>query len=1328
MCHLCAKQYLGCMKKQHFLRLPFFLLLLPLTLFAQVKLTEVAPTNTNQITDSDNERPDWIEIRNGGTQVVNLEGWSISNNNSKGWVLPETYIDPGARRLVFASGKNRGGNAVGGIDHWETALNEGDQWRYFIGSSPAPANWNNIGFDASVWQLGPGGFGYGDGDDATIVPNGTITVYYRRTFQVANPSQLLAAVLSIDYDDGFVAYLNGQEIARSSNISGTPTHTTLAVPEREASGLPPEAYPIDKATLANLLLPGANVLAVEIHNTAAGSSDLSGRTWLHFGLADANIQYGPTPSWFNAGTPTGGELHTDFKLNFSEKITLFNPAGEIVDSVSIGYLQPGHSRMRINDDGGWCSTATPTPGATNGWDCFSGYAVAPGMALPAGFYSGPQSIALTGGGQIRYTTDGAIPTASSTLYTNPIQVSATTVIRARRFDASLLPSAVATATYFINDPTTLTAISVSLPPADFSEVYDNYSRKGAVAVEYFDKNKERHFVDDYAGYVVGNWSVGFAQKSLQFDVDEEFGSLGAMKYPIFAPDKPIESYRSFRIRNEDDDWTQARMRDRIVNELAAETHAARAAYRNVAAFINGEYWGHYVARERLDNFFVRDNFGADPDSVNMVKTHYGLGNYVPEYGTIDDFFAMSDFIGNNDMSNPDNFKKASQLLDIDNFTDYFETEVYVASTDWLQDYFNNLRLFKTRKNAPWKFLLWDVSYSAGNPLAGSTCAGCDVLSTTLSHDSRYGRMLRGLLGNPEYRRHFINRFADLMNTAFLPARAHELINTNAAEMAPEMDRHDQRWGTGNLNSWSGSVQVLRDFYSQRPDKQREHIIDNFQLVKEVSITLEANPPGAGTVKISTVVPKTLPWTGIYFHGNPVTVTAIANPGYSFSHWTANPNIADLNMATFTADVPANTAFTANFTGTSSSTALKISEINYHAHTTRDAGDWFELRNETDVPIEISDFYLRDQDWYHRFDVPTGTQIPGNGNLVFAENISKFKAEHPQVVNVLAVPFSFQLSDKNDALHVYDRGGVEVAHAAYRSDGNWPVLANGFGLTLERHANNSAPEEAGSWFAGCMGGTPGAYYSACPESSMLSEINYNSASNADAGDWIELHNATNTPLDLSGWQLRDELDDNVFVFPPGTVIGTAQPYHVFFQDAAKFSSLFPSVSNKTGPIGFGFNGASDLIRLYDANGKIALIMRYADAAPWPVEADGAGYTLEKLEKNTLVHEAGNWTIGCLGGSPGKAYDPDCGNVGADDLQEENASMQIWPNPAQTEFVIKLSGQNDTQVQLRDVFGKIVAQQQTRNSAAVFQTGQLPRGLYFATATIGQKQLSTKLILN
>lgn len=1291
------------------------LLLLTQTLSAQVRLSEIAPTNSGQIQDEDGDQPDWIEIRNGGTQTVDFLNWGIGDGaKSERWLLPSVLIDPGERLLLFASGKNRGSIAPppGSINHWETAIYEGDLWRYQIGTSQPPADWNTLGFDDSVWPEGPGGFGYGDNDDATQVPNNTLSVYYRMVFQVADVTQIARAVLSMDYDDGFIAYLNGQEIARSGNVSGQPAWNTL-VGDHEATFYNnvafPEEHPIDPIALNALLQNGPNVLAVEIHNALTNSSDLSGRTWLHVGITSDDLFFGPLPAWYNPGGGFSGIFHTDFKINFSEKISLYNPLGDLVDSVSLKPLQPGHSLMRINDDGFWCTTNAPTPNASNGFTCEDSYSDAPIFALAAGFYTGNQSVSISGSGQIRYTDDGSEPDASSPLYLGPISVTQNTVLRARSFEPFKLPSAVSTATYFIDENVTLPVVSVTIPPNDFSEIYDNYSRKGVVEIEYFDKNKEKQFSGPFAGYVVGNWSVSFPQKSLQFDSDEDFGALDEIHYPIFA-DKPIQQYRSFRIRNEDDDWTQARMRDRIVNELAAPTHAGRASYQNVIGFVNGQYWGHYVARERLDNYFCRDNYGADPDSVNMVKTYFNLNQGTTldeaESGTLDDFNSFSDFIINNDMADAANYAQAAQLLDLENFTDYLLTEIFVASTDWLQDYYNNIRLFKSDKNAPWKFILWDVSYSSGNPLGGSTCVGCNVLGSTLGNDSRYGRMLNSLLDHPEYRRHFINRFADLMNTSFLPARAHDLINANAAELGPEIDRHNDRWGTGDFNTWSGAVQTLRDFYTERPANQRQHILDNFQLDQEVSITLAANPPGAGTIKISTVVPETLPWTGIYFHGNPVTVTAIPNPGYAFANWSANPNIANLAAQTFTSDVANSTTLTANFIGAAQNISLKISEINYNSDPTRDAGDWFEIRNEGNTLLDISDFSLRDKDWFHRFEVPTGTTIAPNTHLVFYENEGEFFAENPGVPHTLG-PIPFHLDNDGDEVHLFDRNGVELSAVRYADEKPWPCSADGFGTTLEWAGTDPGLPE--SWFAGCVGGSPGQFFAPCAEIPTVTEINYKSAATADAGDWVELFNRTNTALDLAGWQLGDG-NGNIFVLPAGTVLPPGG-FLVVVQDDAKFSGQFPDVANKIGPLGFGLDANGDMVRLFSPGGRLYLNLCYDDASPWPDGPDGNGYTLENESVDGNLNDVGNWFAGCLGGSPGTAFDINCGNVGTNDPGLLAASLRVWPNPAAQVLYYQLATESPVQGLLRDVWGRVLARQESLDGAGMFSVNNLPRGVYF-----------------
>jgi len=187
--------------------------------------------------------------------------------------------------------------------HWETAVYADDEWAYLIPESELLSDWNTIGFDDSDWSTGPGGFGYGDEDDGTEIDS-ALSVYLRRIFAVTDPSDLFSAILHADYDDGFVAYLNGTEIGRSFNLGepGTfvPYDETTST-DHEAQlywGGYPDAYTLDSLQLASLLTAGENVLAVQVHNVGITSSDMSSNFYLSFGIADESTYYGPPPDWF----------------------------------------------------------------------------------------------------------------------------------------------------------------------------------------------------------------------------------------------------------------------------------------------------------------------------------------------------------------------------------------------------------------------------------------------------------------------------------------------------------------------------------------------------------------------------------------------------------------------------------------------------------------------------------------------------------------------------------------------------------------------------------------------------------------------------------------------------------------------------------------------------------------------------------------------------------------------------------------------------------------------------------------------------------------------
>ncbi len=165
----------------------------------------------------------------------------------------------------------------------------GATWKYLKGTAePAPGDltsWTHVGYDDSSWSSGASGFGYGDNDDATVLSdmqNTYASVYIRKTFTVANPAVVTQLTLTVDYDDAYIAYINGVEVTRSASMggtAGTPTaFNALAPTGHEASGgdagsspQPPEVtHPSP-----SVLVAGVNVIAIHGHNQTLASSDFS---------------------------------------------------------------------------------------------------------------------------------------------------------------------------------------------------------------------------------------------------------------------------------------------------------------------------------------------------------------------------------------------------------------------------------------------------------------------------------------------------------------------------------------------------------------------------------------------------------------------------------------------------------------------------------------------------------------------------------------------------------------------------------------------------------------------------------------------------------------------------------------------------------------------------------------------------------------------------------------------------------------------------------------------------------------------------------------------
>lgn len=192
---------------------------------------------------------------------------------------------------------------ISAVNHWESVVLYNDTFKYQTNETAiSEINWVQNSYDDSSWPETMGGIGYGDDDDNTVI-SGITSVFMRKEFNIVDTAEIASMILNIDYDDAFVAYLNGIEIGRSDGLNDLyPSYSALSSENHDAvipSGGTPENYVVNYSTLKYLLVDGSNLLAIQVHNVSATSSDFSSNVWLSVGLNVETERYSSIPEWFS---------------------------------------------------------------------------------------------------------------------------------------------------------------------------------------------------------------------------------------------------------------------------------------------------------------------------------------------------------------------------------------------------------------------------------------------------------------------------------------------------------------------------------------------------------------------------------------------------------------------------------------------------------------------------------------------------------------------------------------------------------------------------------------------------------------------------------------------------------------------------------------------------------------------------------------------------------------------------------------------------------------------------------------------------------------------
>jgi len=1235
--------------------LPFLFAFIVCNLYnAQLFINEASNANGTNYVLANGSSPDWIELYNSSATSQNLQGFYLSDKrtNLNQWAFPPISIPANGFTTILANGQ--GSTYL--VDHFESPITYEALWSYTIPNAALP-NWYTNSYDASGWSQGKMSVGYGDGDDSTDITGPATTVYARINFNISNFNDIVKTMLDIDYDDGFVAYLNGVEIAREGLVGAPPNFDELAADHESQlyQGGNLSSYDLDMSVISNLLQNGTNVLAVEIHNSSPASSDLTCRPFLTFGLASPQQQFGGyIHPFFNS--PQAGTIETNFSIaTLGETLYLSNANGIILDSLYVPDLEANMSVGKKNDgNNSWFIFPTPTPNSTNNVALsFNGYEEQPSLDLVGGIF--PNAITVnvinnsTQGGIVRYTLDGQDPDGTSTVVSGPITISANAVLKVRCFPngTNRYMSPIEAETYLINESSTIPIVSLTIDDDDLygaNGIFDNWwtDWKRQCNIEYFTPDGTKQF--ESKASVKPDGGAGGSRSNPQHSVTVEpanttFGTGENIHYPLF-PEKPyVNDLQAIYIRNGSNFWNQYHQRDATFMRVMRKSYANSQAYRPANVFLNGQFFGVYELREKANETYFNENYGNHVDSLDLLSVSYWYGSTLRTVkGSDSSFFNMINFITTADKTNPNYLSECDKRLDLKNYTDYIAAELWYGNTDWI---YNNMKIARTRStDNKWRFFLQDVEWGLG----GWTDYNANMFDwfQYAIQPNNYYDIHSNLMQDSTYRNYFINRYADLMNTTLHQNTYTPIINQMYEELLPEM-----------------------------PNK--------------VNVTLNTIPADAGYIKISTIVPDSLPWTGVYFNGNPVKITAVANPGYTFDHWEYNINLPAnlLNQESVAVNIATDDYFTAVFTGNASNSSLTISEINYRPDASLDGGNWIELHNYGNTEVNLTGWSLKSDDFYNSYSFSDGLKIPAGGYLVVAQDTQLFHSVYPTVNNVVG-NLRFGFENSIDSIYIFRPNSDTLLAMQFSNDAPFPRCADGFGRTLENQYTTTISLDSLSWFCGCIAGSPGEAYFPCDEPVIFSEFNLGKQTIAhNAEDWIELKNNTDNVINFSGYTLKDEKQNNSFSLT-GLQLNPGE-YAVVVKDSSLFTERHPNFEGKALyqlPYGISNN---DALRLYDINGTLLQSVVFDTTIAWPQAPFNSDFTFEYLEANANQALASNWFQGCEGGSPGRAFGP-C------PVLPDGAFAWLYPNPSNGEITIAidnmLTGNAGTQIEVFDLSGKLV----------------------------------------
>lgn len=742
-----------------------------------VVISEIQTANRSAILDSRGQLCDWIELYNPGSAPAVLDGMFLSDDPTDPfkWQIPSLTIGAGEWAVIPCVGTGAAENEASFALPRSgcTVVLSGP-----VGNVVTQAECPALEEDRS-WQ---------QAEDGTYMETALFSPGYENTgagHEAFRGTQSVLGALAVSEvmpsNDRYLIQRDGEyyDWIELKNVSDTAIDLAeYAVSDSSGDLL---LCPLPQQTLE----PGERVVII-----CSGNTELS-----------------------------GSYLHAPFTLNRDECWVYVTHMDQgLSDYVRVSGVPLMGSAGRMDGENGIFYFSTPTPGQENS----GGVAQVtddPFVETPDGVYDGVEnvSVVLSGEGQIRYTLDGSEPTMNSALYTEPLVLSETTVVRARSFCEGKLPSRVVTASYIINENHTLPVISIAAAPSDiygYSGIYTMYTQDWEVPCNLTLYEGDGGFSIDCGLKLYGHTGLIMAKKSFKVNFRSCYGE-SVLNYPVYGEDGPV-IYDSLCIRA-GQDYPQSIFRDELFTSLCREMSDYVLAQRDkfCILYVNGEYFGIYCMKEAFNELYYAQNRGVTEESVEIMQAPVYFNTEIHEFMR---------FLINHDMTLEENYEYACTVFDMDSMIDWIIIQGYSTNGDVQQ----NLRYFRSSDNGNrYEMAFYDLDWAFYYHLPFT-----DVLSS--DRESWQHLMLtRNLMENPTFRQKFLERLSYHMENTLSNENVLARIDYYHDLLAPEVPREREKWG-GTYDGWEAQVDKLRDFITER-NHLREMIE---RLVRYIGLTQE----------------------------------------------------------------------------------------------------------------------------------------------------------------------------------------------------------------------------------------------------------------------------------------------------------------------------------------------------------------------------------------------------------------------------------------------------------------------------------------------------------